>query len=159
MMSARDEDQTLEGVVVLAGQDHGLDWKVLAHWYRLSDHVEEQELMTMLYGFDGPRRVFGSGMGGPALHPGQLIHEWRGRTDQWPYFVMARTDPMVDSVVAVSDRGTEVQLRLSAVVPEFGLRFAAAGLPGGEAPNRLLIQIKGETVADLHRPMHDMFPF
>jgi hypothetical protein len=64
----------------------------------------------MLHGFKGTKRVIGSGFGGPALYPGQLIHDWRGRTDQWPYFVMARADPTVDRIVAVTDRGTEVEL-------------------------------------------------
>ena len=82
------------------------------------------------------------------------MHDWRGRTVQWPYFVMARADPTVDRIVAVTDHGTEVELSLSAVVPQFGLCFAAAGLPTGEAPNRLLFEVKGQTVADLHRPMH-----
>jgi hypothetical protein len=67
---------------------------------------------------------------------------------------MVRADPTVDRIVAVTDRGTEVELSLSVVVPQFGLRFAAAGLPTGEAPNRLIIEVGGETVADLHRPMH-----
>ena len=90
--------------------------------------------MTMLHGFEGTRRVIGSGFGGPALYPGQLIHDWRGRTDQWPYFVMARADPTVDRIVAVTDRGTEVELSLSAVVHQFGLRFAAAGPPPESHP-------------------------
>jgi hypothetical protein len=42
--------------------------------------------MTMLHGFEGTKRVIGSGFGGPALYPGQLVHEWRGRTNQWPVF-------------------------------------------------------------------------
>src|SRR5450759_4847440 len=46
--------------------------------------VEELEL------FDGDRRVAWQGFGGPALYPGQRVHEWRGRTDDLPYFVIAR---------------------------------------------------------------------
>jgi hypothetical protein len=166
MTMTHGEDETSEDVVVLTGEHNGLDWKVVATWGPRPDPVEGRELMTMLqgfngrelmtmlHGFKGTKRVIGSGFGGPALYPGQLVHEWRGRTDQWPYFVMARADPTVDRIVAVTDRGTEVELSLSAVVPQFGLRFAAAGLPTGEAPNRLIIEVRGETVADLHRPMH-----
>jgi hypothetical protein len=154
MTMTRGEDETPVGVVVLTGEHNGLDWKVVATWEPRSDHVEGRQLMTMLHGFEGTKRVIGSGFGGPALYPGQLVHEWRGRTDQWPYFVMARADPTVVRIVAVTDRGTEVELSLSAVVPQFGLRFAAAGLPTGEAPNRLIIEVKGQTVADFHRPMH-----
>ena len=67
---------------------------------------------------------------------------------------MARTDPTVVRIVAVTDRSKEVELSLSAVVPQFGLRFAAAGLPTGEAPNRLIIEVGGQRVADFHRPMY-----
>ena len=154
MTMTHGENETPEDVVVLTGEHNGLDWKVVATWGPRTDRFEDRELMTMLHGFKGTKRVIGSGFGGPALYPGQLVHEWRGRTDQWPYFVMARADPTVDRIVAVTDRGTEVELSLSAVVPQFGLRFAAAGLPTGEAPNRLIIEVRGETVADLHRPMH-----
>jgi len=148
-------DETQEDVVVLTGEHNGLRWKVVATWGGpRTDPVEDRELMTMLHGFEGTKRVIGSGFGGPPLYLGQLIHDWRGRTDQWPCFVMARADPTVDRIVAVTDHGTEVELSLSAVVPQFGLRFAAASLPTGEAPNRLLFEVKGQTVADLHRPMH-----
>lgn len=49
-------------------------------------------------------------MGGPKLSPGKLVNEWRGRTDGLPYFVMVRTDPTVQRVVAVTERGSEVEL-------------------------------------------------
>ena len=148
------DNETPEDVVVLNGEHNGFEWKGVATWGTSSDPVEGRELRTMLHGFEGTKRGIGSGFGGAALYPGQLVHEWRGRTDQLPYFVMARADPTVDRIVAVTDRGTEVELSLSAVVPQFGLRFAAAGLPTGEAPNRLIIEVNGQSVADLHRPMH-----
>jgi hypothetical protein len=154
MTMTHGENETPEDVVVLTGEHNGLDWKVVATWGPRTDRFEDRELMTMLHGFEGTKRVIGSGFGGPALYPGRLVCEWRGRTDQWPYFVMARADPTVDRIVAVTDRGTGVELSLSAVVPQFGLRFAAAGLPIGEAPNRLIIEVNGQSVADLYRPMH-----
>lgn len=110
--------------------------------------------MTMLHGFEGTQRVIGSGFGGPALCSGQLVHEWRGRTEQWPYFVMVRADPTVDRIVAVTDRGTEVELSLSAVVHPVRAAVRRCRFPPGEAPNRLIIEVAGETVADLHRPIH-----
>jgi hypothetical protein len=86
------DDETPEDVVVLTGEHNGLDWKIVATWGLRSDPVEGRELMTMLHGFEGTKRVIGSGFGGPALYPGQPVHEWRGRTNRWPYFVMARAD-------------------------------------------------------------------
>ncbi len=67
---------------------------------------------------------------------------------------MARTDPTVNRFVAVTDHGTEIELLLSAVVPKFELRFAAAGLLTGREPDRLIIEVQGQTAAELHRPMH-----
>ncbi|MHB8275739.1 MAG: hypothetical protein ACYDC9_13435, partial [Dermatophilaceae bacterium] len=49
----------------------------------------------------------------------------------------------MDRIVAVTDHGTEVELFLSAVVPKFELRYAAAGLPTGKEPNRLIIEVQG----------------
>jgi hypothetical protein len=154
MPTTHGENEAHEDVVVLTGVHNGLDWKVITTWGPRPDAVEEREMSTLLHAFKGSKQVIGSGFGGPALYPGHLVHEWRGRTDQWPYFVMARADPTVDRIAAITDRGTQVELSLSEVVPQFGLRFAAAGLPDGEAPNRLIIEAKGQTVADLHRPMH-----
>jgi len=105
MTMTHGENETPEDVVVLTGEHNGLDWKVVATWGPRPDPVEGRELMTMLqgfngrelmtmlHGFEGTKRVIGSGFGGPALYPGRLVCEWRGRTDQWPYFVMARADP------------------------------------------------------------------
>jgi hypothetical protein len=65
------EGETPEDVIVLTGEHNGLDWKVVATWGPRSDPVEGRELMTMLHGFEGTKRVIGSGFGGPALYPGQ----------------------------------------------------------------------------------------
>ena len=57
--------ETQEDVVVLTGEHNSLDWKVVATWGRpRTDPVEERELMTMLHGFEGTKRVIGSGLGG-----------------------------------------------------------------------------------------------
>jgi hypothetical protein len=134
------------GVEVLSGRHGDLTWQVMVSG-------DERDLMTMLHVRHGDRLVAASGFGGPPLYAGSLVNEWRGRTDDWPYFVMARTDPSVDRLVAVTDRGTEVELTMSAPVPEFGLRFAAAGLPEGEAPGRLTVWRDGAVVEDLATPM------
>jgi len=120
MTMTHGEDETPEDVVVLTGEHNGLDWKVVATWEPRSDPVEGRELLTMLHGFEGTKQVIGSGFGGPALYPGQVVHEWRGCTDQWPYFVMARADPTVDRIVAVTDRGIEVELSRLRLFPSSG---------------------------------------
>jgi len=65
------------------------------------------------------------------------MNEWRGQRDDLPWFVMARTDPVVDRVVATTASGTDVVLAMSPLVARFGLRFAAAALPAGERPGGL----------------------
>ena len=69
--------------------------------------------------------------GGPALYPDRKVNAWRGRTDGLPYFVMARAAPEVSRLVAVTDRGTHVELVMGEVDARSRLRFAAAGLPRG----------------------------
>ena len=44
---------------------------------------------------------------------GRKVNEWRGRTDDLPYFVMARAALEVSRLVAVTDRGTRVELLTS----------------------------------------------
>jgi hypothetical protein len=74
-----------------------------------------------------------SGMGGPKLHPGQLVNTWWGQATGLPPFVLVRTAPQVRRVVVVLASGSRVVLPLSAVISEFGLRFGAAPLPEGDA--------------------------
>ena len=144
-MSTEDE------VEVLAGRHGELAWRVLVSG-------TSTRLMTVLQVRRGDRVVVRSGFGGPPLYPGDLVNEWRGRTDDLPYFVMARTDPSVDRVVAVTDRGTQVELALSDPVPAFGLRFAAAGLPDGEGPGRLVAWRGGAVVSDDATPPPPRLP-
>ncbi len=139
------------GTEVLTGQHGDLRWRVLVRG-------DEQELFTMIQVHQGPHRVVaGSGFGGLPLFPGQLIHDWAGRTDDLPYFVMTRSDPVIDRVVAITDHGTEIELSISPVIPRYKLRFAAAGLPDGEAPSRLRAEREGTVIADLDRRMPPRF--
>lgn len=132
-------------VEVLTGRYGDLSWSVLVSG-------DDEDLLTMIQVHRGSRCVVaGSGFAGPRLRAGEFLTEWRGRTDDCPYFVMTRSDPRVDRIVAVTDRGTEVQLAMSAVIPRFRLRFAAAALPDGEAPAWLRAESVGVTVADLYR--------
>ena len=124
-------------VEVLAGTlDSGLRWVVTAQG-------DEHELSTMLHVYDGDRLLAGSGFGGPPLYGESLMNEYRGRTDDLPWFVMARTAPVVDRVVATTDRGSEIALELSPPIDRFGLRFAVAALPTGEAPGSMRVEHGG----------------
>jgi hypothetical protein len=136
-----------EDEVEVLAREHGeLRWSVVA-W------GDDEDLMTMVRVHRGGRLVKDSGFGGPPLYPDELVNEWRGRSDGLPCLVMARTDPSIDRLTAVTDRGTEVDLVMSAVVPRFGLRFGAAVLPDGEAPGWLRARSGGRTVAELRTPM------
>ena len=124
-------------VEVMAGTlDSGLRWVVVVQG-------DEHELSTMLHVYDGDRLLAGSGFGGPPLYGGSLMNEYRGRTDDLPWFVMARTAPVVDRVVATTDRGSEITLELSPPIVPFGLRFALAALPAGEAPGSIRVEQGG----------------
>jgi hypothetical protein len=138
-----DED----GVVVLEGRHGDLTWRVRASG-------DDRAFTTMLHVYRDGRLVAASGMGGPKLYPGELINEWRGRTDELPYFVMVRADPAVERVVAVTEQGSEVELALSPVVTSYGLRFAAAGLPDGERPGRLRVMAGTGALPDIDTPVH-----
>jgi hypothetical protein len=135
-------------VEVLAGEaGPGLRWVVVAY-------DDEDEVYTLLRVYrDGRLVVAGSGFGGPGLPAGSVLNEWRGQTDGLPFFVMARTSPDVDRVVATTDRGTEVTLALSPPAEGFGLRFAAAALPDGEQPALLRAERRGAVLAAVRQRM------
>lgn len=66
---------------------------------------------------------------------------------------MVRVDPLVERVVAVTALGSEIELALSPVVAAHGLRFAAAGLPEGEAPGRLEVVTSAGAVTSINTPV------
>ena len=142
------DDVSGNEVEVLAGTaEDGLRWLVVASGDR-------ENLYTMLRAYAGDELVVaGSGFGGPALYPESVINEWRGRTDDLPYFVMARTVPEADRVVATTDRGAEVELALSEPVERFGVRFAAAALPAGHAPGSIRVERDGKQLESRRQPM------
>lgn len=133
-------------VEVLAGPHGDLHWRVRAGG-------TATDLRTMLTVSRGSRVLDESGFGGPALYPGTPVNEWRGRADDLPYFVLARTAPEVSRLVAVTDRGRHVELALGEVDPRFGLRFAATGLPDGEGPGVLLVEVDGRPHSSLRQAM------
>jgi len=139
-------------VEVLSGAAAGgLRWEVVCSG-------DDEDLYTMLRVYSGHERVVaGSGFGGPKLQPGSVISEWRGRTDDLPYFVMARTTPAVTQVVATTDCGTDVVLELSEPVERFGLRFAAAALPPGHMPATIRAERDGAVLEELPQPVRRPF--
>ena len=142
-MSGRPDD----AVEVLSGLAGDLRWTVVAYG-------DDEDLYTLLRVYRGERPlVAGSGFGGPGLPPGSVLAEWRGQTDDLPFFLMARTSPTVDRVVATTDRGTEVTLALSPPVDRFGLRFAAAALPDGEQPASLRAERQGTVLQSVPQRM------
>lgn len=54
----------------------------------------------------------------------------------------------------MTGRGTEIELALTAVVPEFELRFACVALPNGEDPGVLLVAREGEEPTVTYAPLH-----
>ncbi len=73
-----------------------------------------------------------SGFAGAPLPEGKLINCWSGGADGLPTFVVVRVDPVITEVVAVGVGGGRYPVQLSAIVPEFGLRFGAAVLRDGD---------------------------
>ena len=115
-----------EPVEVLSGRGRRLRWVVVTSG-------TDEDLYTMLNVYSGDQLLAGAEFGGPKLYPGSVMNEWRGQRDDLPWFVMARTDPVVDRVVATTAGGTNVVLAMSPLVAQFGLRFAAAALRPGAA--------------------------
>jgi hypothetical protein len=140
-------------VEVLSGAaPGGLRWEVVCSG-------DDEDLYTLLRVYSGEKRVVaGSGFGGPKLLPGSVMSEWRGRTDDLPYFVMARTVPAVTRVVATTDRGADVVLELSQPVERFGLRFAAAALPPGHLPAKIRAERDGAVLDERPQRVPRAFP-
>lgn len=142
-----------EATEVLSGETAGgLRWVVTCSG-------DEQDLYTLLRVYSGDELVVaGSGFGGPKLRQGSIMSEWRGRTNDLPYFVMARTVPTVTRVIATTDRGTDVVLELSEPVERFGLRFAAAALPPGHEPASIRAERDGAVLEQRPQRMPPPFP-
>ena len=135
-LSERSDDAV---EVLSGGAEPGLRWAVTVHG-------DDRDLYTWLHVYAGDRLVASSGFGGPPLDGESLMNEYRGRTDDLPWFVMARTAPVVDRVVATTDRGSEITLALCPPIERFGLRFAVAALPAGEGPASLRIEHNGSVL-------------
>ena len=134
-------DESRDGVVVLEGESRsGLLWAVSV------DH-HDRHLIVMLNVFRGDRRLSSSGFDGSVSSSGTVLEQWWGRTDDLPYFVMARTAGTMTRVVATTSHGTDIELKLSAFIPEYGSRFAAVDLPDGEFPSTIRAEREGTVIA------------
>lgn len=132
---------------VLAGERAGVRWTVSA------GREPSGGLYTSVYRTCGDARAT-SGMGGPALHPGQVVNTWIGQADGTPVFVLVRAAPEVGAVAIVLASGARQEVELSPVVQEFGLRFGAAPLPDDDPPSGMEISVPGSDpqMGTLRRP-------
>ena len=138
-------ERSNDSVEVLSGvAEPGLRWAVTVHG-------DDRDLHTWLHVYAGDRLVASSGFGGPPLYGGSLMNDYRGRTDDLPWFVMARAAPVVDRVVATTDLGSEVTLALSPSIERFGLRFAVAALSAGEGPSSLRVEHNGSVLETMRQ--------
>ena len=121
---------------VLAGESGGVQWAVTA------GPDPAGGLYTFVTRTRGQARAT-SGMGGPALYPGQLINTWIGQADGTPPFVLVRAAPEVDRVTVVLASGDRRELALSSVIDKFGLRFGATPLTEEDPPERIEVSQPG----------------
>lgn len=131
--------------VVLTGEHLDLTWQVEVTG-------GPTELVSMLRVRRRGEPVMMSGFGGPALYPGELVNEWRGREDDSPYFVMARADVDVLAIVAQDHTGADVPLTSSDVVVA-GVRHHACGLAVGREPALLRVLTRSRGWLDLPTPV------
>lgn len=129
---------------VLHGVHRDLTWHV---------RVEHREdgLLSMLDTFRDGKLVDGGGMGGPSLEDDRLVDYYRGVADGVPWSVLVRTHPSVISVAALTERGAQVLVPLSMVVPAYGLRFGAAYLADGDTPVGLLVETPDGVASEMGR--------
>lgn len=127
-------------------------------WIVRTTADSQARTMTMLHVYRGDKHLSGSGFGGERLPAGTLLHEWRGRTDEQPWFVMACTSPEITRVVATTDRGPEVELSLSEVVRIYGVWFAVADLPDGHGPGSVRAEVDGAIVEARLQPTASALP-
>jgi hypothetical protein len=129
-------------VSVLSGSaPGGLSWEVLAG-------PESDGTFLTVLDRTLENNTARSGFGGPKLPPGELLNYWTGKADGTPAFVMVRTAPEVESVVAICGSGAEYPLAMSDAIPQFGLRFGATPLPDGEE----LIDLRTDPVYPISPP-------
>jgi len=122
-------------------------------WIVRTSADDQGRTTTMLHVYRGDEHLSGSGFCGARVPDGRVLHEWRGRTDDQPWFVMACAAPEVTRVVATTDRGTEVELALSDVVRVHDVRYAVADLPRGQGPGSIRAEVEGTVVQSCAQPL------
>jgi hypothetical protein len=149
-------EEPIDGVAVLRGDAMpGLRWTV-------SVDASEGHLMVMLNGFRGDRHLAGSGFDGTKFFGGRVLQEWRGRTDDLPFFVMARTAGAVIRVVARwwrpptwEPRSTSHCRRSS---PSSALGSRRRDCPRGERPCTIRAERDGVVIDTARQPVPDFPP-
>ncbi len=106
----------------------------------------DDNFMITLRLFKDGRRVFGGGMAGAKLFLGTVIHSSHHRKDDLPWVIVARTAPEIDRVLATTNLDAEIDLPLSEVIDQFGLRFTACVLPEGHTPGSIRAESHGQVV-------------
>ena len=98
-------------------------------WYlRAGGSPEAYDSMLVTVHADGRRDQ--GGMGGPALYPGDLLNVYVGRADQGPLRVVVRTDPRVQRLRLLSERGAQCDMLAPAAHdPAAGVNLFAVLLP------------------------------
>lgn len=124
-------------VEVMTGSTGDVRWTVLA------GREPDGDVLSMVRRQRGSAEAT-SGMGGPALYRGQLVNSWSGRTTGLPPFVLVRAAPAVIAVTAALESGARVDLPLSEVVTEFGLRFGATPLPEMDRLVELIVKVSSD---------------
>lgn len=107
---------------VLTGQSGDLRWVVRAGL------VREGVIATFLDVFRGDRLI-DSGGGTSPIALESMVNFSYGYSDDSPVSVVARCAVGIDRLVAVTDSGREVVMKLSEPVERFGTRFGACILP------------------------------
>lgn len=127
---------------VLSGhEEDGTNWSVTAG----PDEADESSFWTFVWRARPGGCPARSGMGGPRLHAGNLVNVWAGQADGTPPFVLLRAAPVVERVKLRTAGGQLVQMALSGVVEDFGLRFGAAALQDGDEPTTLTVELADGT--------------
>ncbi|MDA8313543.1 MAG: hypothetical protein M0Z46_23580 [Actinomycetota bacterium] len=80
-------------------------------------------------------------MGGPKLYGDDVVNVWAGKSDGTPPFILIRGAPLIEEAMVLTSGGKTVQVTLSRVIEEFGLRFGAAALPEDDPPDNLSVRL------------------
>jgi hypothetical protein len=132
---------------VLAGHTlDGFEWLVTAGG-------SDEWFLTVLSVSHGETNYGSAGMGGAKLDPDSLEQTYEGRFPGAPKFVMVRTIPSIDQIIALTTNRNEISLTLSEADDEFELRFGVAVIRQDEELRSLRFVTAGKTVMISSAPL------